>query len=466
MTDLLDRLAALDPVSTGITEQDATRLRAAVADRVEGGAVKLRPAPQRPGGRRLTLVGVGVFALVIVIFIPVYLAQRPKPMVDAATEDTLRDLPGVQDVIRVGTMGGVRTSAIDGDTMWVVSSNDHELYRVDLPSGTVQQTYPLEGYIEGVSVSGGYVWLASYENGGEIVRFDPETGLTDVISLPDANASGIQVGDELWRTTEDGRLLIIDNDGNVTDQPLPTGLVGGALIGYADGYVWMVVEGGLARVDPDGLAFDVMPYEGAVPFYSPFLTSPREVVDGGGAPWALDVMTNTVVRIDEFTAEGQDVSSVPVGRFPHSAVYAEGYLWVTSYNDYTLSKVNPETLEVETVTPFPGRPSGVQYADGSLWVFLYQSGFLVRIDPGAELQNLQATFDEVVSIDDRLLRLRCSGSGDPLVILDADVDLGAGSWSVVQAGLSSNHEVCSFDRSDDLRGSRWSTGRRRHPADL
>ena len=447
MTDLLDRLAGLDPVSTGVSEQDTTRLRAAVADRIGGDAVKLRPTSQRPGGRRLTLVGVGVFALVIVIFIPVYLAQRPKPMVDAATEDTLRDLPGVQDVIRVGTAGGVRTSAIDGETMWVVSSNDHELYRVDLPSGTVQETYPLEGYIEGVSVSGGYIWLQSYENGGEVLRFDPETGLTDVISLPAPDTSAIRVEDELWRTTEDGRLVIIDDSGNVTEQPLPTELVGGALVSYADGYVWMVVEGGLARINPDGLAFEVMPYEGAVPFYRPFLSSPREVVDGDGAPWALDVMTNTVVRIDEFSSDGGTLSPVPVGRYPHSAVYADGYLWVTSYNDYTLSKINPETLEVERVTPFPGRPSGVDYADGSLWLFLYQSGFLVRIDPGAELQSLEATFDEVVTIDDRQLRLRCSGSGDPLVILDADVDLGAGSWSVVQAGLSANHEVCSFDRS-------------------
>jgi hypothetical protein len=137
-----------------------------------------------------------------------------------------------------------------------------------------------------------------------------------------------------------------------------------------------------------------------------------------------------------------------VGRFPHSGVYAVGYLWVTSYDDYTLSKVNPETMEVESVTPFPGRPSGLEYAEGSLWVFLYQSGFLVRLYPGAELQNLDVTFDEVVNIDDRQLRLRCSGAGDPLVILDADVDLGAGSWSVVQAGLSPDNEVCSFDRSD------------------
>jgi len=231
----------------------------------------------------------------------------------------------------------------------------------------------------------------------------------------------------------------------VTEQQLPTGLVGGALIRYVDGHVWMVVEGGLARVDPDDLDFEVMAYEGAIPFYKPFLSSPREVVDGDGAPWLLDVLANTVVRIDDFSSG--KLSTVPVGRFPHSAVYADGYLWVTSYDDYTLSKVNTETLEVETVTPFPGRPSGVQYADGSLWLFLYQSGFLVRIDAGAELQNLESTIDEVVTIDGRQIRLRCSGTGDPLVILDADVDLGAGSWSVVQAGLSADHTVCSFDRS-------------------
>jgi len=445
--DLLDRLAALDPVSKGMTTVDSHRLRAQVADRIEGRTTTLRPASAPPSRRRLALVGVGVFALVIVIFIPVYLTQKPRPAIDAATEDTLRGLPGVQDVIRVGTVGGVRTSAIDGETMWVVSSNDHELYRVDLPSGTVEETFPLEGYVEGVSVSGGYVWLNSYENGGEVLRFDPQTGTTDVISLPDQVTSGIRVEDELWRTTEGGQLLVIDDGGAVTEHQLPAGLQGGALIGYVDGYVWMVVGGGLARVDPDGLGLEVMAYEGATPFVRPFISSPRWVIDGNGAPWVLDIDRNTLVRIDEFTTDGESVSSVPVGRFPHSAVYADGYLWVTSYNDYTLSKVNLETLAVETVTPFPGRPSEVEYAEGSLWVFLYQSGFLVRIDPGAELQDLEVTLDEVVTIDDRQLRLRCSGSGDPLVILDADVDLGAGSWSVVQAGLSGNNEVCSFDRS-------------------
>ena len=448
MTDLLDRLAALDPMSTGMTAVDSERLRGKVTDRIEGrSTAQRRTAPERPSRRRLALAGVGVFALVIVIFIPVYLAQRPMALVDASTEDTLRDLPGVQDVIRVGSLGGVRTSAIDGDTMWVVSSNDHELYRVDLPSGTVEETYPLEGYVEGVSVSGGHVWLNSYENGGEVLRFDPQTGLTDVISLPGPISSGFRVEDELWRTTEDGLLLVIGDDGAVTERTLPAGLVGGAIIGYVDGQVWMVLDGALAKIDPKDLIFEVMAYEGAVPFYSPFLSSPRGVVDVDGVPWVLDVKGNAVVRIDEFTPDGEAVSSIPVGRFPHSAVYADGYLWVTSYDDYTMSKVNAETMEIESVTPFPGRPSGVEYADGSLWVFLYQSGFLVRIDPGSELQDLDATIDEVVDIGNRQLRVRCSGAGDPLVILDADVDLGAGSWSVVQAGLSANHEVCSFDRS-------------------
>ncbi len=65
------------------------------------------------------------------------------------------------------------------------------------------------------------------------------------------------------------------------------------------------------------------------------------------------------------------MSSVPVGRFPHSAVYADGYLWVTSYDDYTLSKVNPETLEVETVTRSPGGRAGSSTPMGHCWLFLY-----------------------------------------------------------------------------------------------
>ena len=70
--------------------------------------------------------------------------------------------------------------AVDGNTIWVMTALANELQRISAITGQVEETYTIDAYVEGVVVGGGYLWLRSYDNGGEVLRFDPNSGEVDL----------------------------------------------------------------------------------------------------------------------------------------------------------------------------------------------------------------------------------------------------------------------------------------------
>ncbi len=77
-----------------------------------------------------------------------------------------------------------------------------------------RSTYPIDAYVEGVEVGGGYLWLLSYDNGGEVLRFDPNAGCVDRAIPLGASPGGVQwYADRLWVSNTDGQLLQISADG-------------------------------------------------------------------------------------------------------------------------------------------------------------------------------------------------------------------------------------------------------------
>jgi pimeloyl-ACP methyl ester carboxylesterase len=80
-------------------------------------------------------------------------------------------------------------------------------------------------------------------------------------------------------------------------------------------------------------------------------------------------------------------------------------------------------------------------------VSFYQPGLLIRLDPGADLMEMgKVVVDKVVDG----YRFLCTGGGDgPTILLDPEWWIGAGSWSVIQAELSSDALVCSHGAVDD-----------------
>lgn len=93
-----------------------------------------------------------------------------------------------------------------------------------------------------------------------------------------------------------------------------------------------------------------------------------------------------------------------------------------------------------------------QWASGllSTAVLIVAAGPVVaRQEPQTALGSGGAAMDEamVVLPDGRRLHLRCSGAGEPTVILDAGLGLDSSVWARVQPGLAAIARTCAYDRA-------------------
>ena len=411
---------------------DPESLRARVDERLGFTGTVLPPTLQP---RRPWLAAAAAFAIVLAIFIPVILNRRGNTTTNFTIDQALYGLPGVEAVVHESGGGGVRTIAVDGETMWVTSALARQLVRIDVPTNLVEETYAIDAYVEGVVVGGGYLWLLSYDNGGEVLRFDPEAGVVDRAISLGAPPGGVKwYADRLWASNQDGQLLQISVDGEIlsTDS--------GELKGLAFGALWVIDPETRVMRDytADGPGDVAIPTEGI---------SIREVIDGGGYLWLLEDDLSAIGSVHRYEPDGTDPLSVRVGFGAHDMVEFGNSIWVSALWDETITRLDSTTGEVLTVTPLPGRTGAMASAGGSLWVSLYQPGLLVRLDPTAELIELGGVVvDEVVDG----YRFFCTGSGDgPTILLDPEWWIGPGSWSVIQAELSSHALVCSHGSVDD-----------------
>ncbi len=428
MNDLFERA---DPAA-GI-EVDMTRLRAKVDERI-GLTPPLRPVRART--RRPWLIAAVSFTAVIAVAIPAVMRQE-SPSVFAPDLEGIAELPGVQDVVPLAS-GGVQTMDVDGDIIWVMTALQNVLQKVSIPTGDVEATYTIDSHVEGVVVGGGYVWLNSYDNGGERLRFDPASGRIDLI-IP-IGGQGAWFGDRLWLSDDQGRLYQVSVDGEILSTSA------GEIKGEGLGYLWVndPATGLISSLAEDGTRGEIV-----IPTVTGESTMSgwgvRSVIEAGGSLWLMDGDYPWGTNLSTFDPDTGVLSSFGGLTFGLADIAEfEGSVWVTSQTDHLLIRVDPESSEVRRF-PVPGKAAGLLEADGSLWVTLFHPGALVRLDPNADL--IEA--GEIVADDwDRFPhRLLCTGDGEaggPTVILEPYDWIDYGSWSVIQAQLSNaGHVVCA-----------------------
>jgi DNA-binding beta-propeller fold protein YncE len=70
-----------------------------------------------------------------------------------------------------------------------------------------------------------------------------------------------------------------------------------------------------------------------------------------------------------FQALGElEARAIPVGARPDDVAYADGNVWVASYGDGTVSKVNPGLAQEIARYPVGIQPRALAAANGTLWV--------------------------------------------------------------------------------------------------
>jgi YVTN family beta-propeller protein len=101
-----------------------------------------------------------------------------------------------------------------------------------------------------------------------------------------------------------------------------------------------------------------------------------------GSSNGVTVLPNSVAVIDP--ESGELLEDIPIdARGPAAITAGDGAVWVGSLDDNTLTRINPETRNVERTIPLDGTPTGLAAANGAVWVATgnTETGNVYHVDP-------------------------------------------------------------------------------------
>jgi len=113
------------------------------------------------------------------------------------------------------------------------------------------------------------------------------------------------------------------------------------------------------------------------------LVSPRDVTSGFGSIWASSGPGGTVTRIDPLTEA--HLATIYLHADASVLAVSPDAIWVTSYSDVTVFKIDPGSNQVVgSVDPGGSGPVGIAFFDGYIWVANHDGtprGSVAKIDP-------------------------------------------------------------------------------------
>jgi streptogramin lyase len=105
---------------------------------------------------------------------------------------------------------------------------------------------------------------------------------------------------------------------------------------------------------------------------------PSDIAVDDDSAWVVG-STKWVDRIDVRT--GQLRANIPVGVSPSAVAVGDHYVWVASYEEGRLIRIDPRTnREVGQPIRVGGGPNGVAFSDGAVWVTDFDGGRILRVD--------------------------------------------------------------------------------------
>jgi YVTN family beta-propeller protein len=127
------------------------------------------------------------------------------------------------------------------------------------------------------------------------------------------------------------------------------------------------------------------PYGSVHSFMGPTFTVrrcdlPSAVAVGNGLVWATKNDTRAIVALDP--KDGHPVGTIPIDATPFELSATDRMVWVTSYQDETIERIDPRTRAiVATITQLGQGPAGLSIGPQAVWVTNSRAGTVLRIDP-------------------------------------------------------------------------------------
>jgi YVTN family beta-propeller protein len=244
---------------------------------------------------------------------------------------------------------------------------------IDAGAAGIEAQVPLPNRPSAVATGGGYIWVASEED-GTVSRIDPRTYAAQTLSIGGSAAGVAYGGGSVWVADTDERTVVqIDSDGLKPVQRIPVGN-GPGPIAAGEQAVWVAntVDGTVSRIDLS---------RGRPPKTISVGERPAGIAVGAGAVWVSSEAGGTLVRLDP--RSGTIVGSVRVGNGPAGVAVGEGAVWVANREDGTVSRIDPQTNSVTDLVPVGRNPTAVAAGEGAAWVASEGDGTIERVDAEA-----------------------------------------------------------------------------------
>ena len=335
--------------------------------------------PSRPK-RRIALAGVSVALVAAVVIGVLLLSARHspghKPPEGRPTTAASGAPPALVGVIRLDPDTGKQIklpislavsdvpndkAIVTGDGfVWLYDSQGNKLYKISPQTNTVINTLDVKNGAR-VAFGNGSLWIPEAfffigPSGGPMQQIDPPTfAIVRQVHLPGGCCVGIAYGEQaLWALGSDEVVRIDPSSRHVTDV-IPTG---GLDLSIGSGKVWVLTP--LGQVVP----IDAKTRKVGRPVPVPG-DNPVALAVGDGVLWLVD-RGGTVAKLPIGGQFG--IEQATVGDRPNAVAVGAGAVWVANYGDGTISRIDPDTNEVQTIV-VGGHPTQIAIdSEGSLWI--------------------------------------------------------------------------------------------------
>ncbi len=243
----------------------------------------------------------------------------------------------------------------------------------------VAQTATVDPRPNAIAYTRGRVWVGSVRSGRLIGLPADGEGARRTIKLPwSSGTTSVAVGfGSLWVTNGDqARLVRID--------PVSGHLQGDRLVGSGQAVVVVAGEGAvwvgrraLRAADPPSSIVKVDPRGGQTKEILFGQEGVGDVATGGGYVWVPNRRRARLSRIDPSSGERR---STPIGLGDHRAAFGAGQVWVTNYDDGTISQNNRSLSNAVTDALNVRGPLDLAVSGTTVWVASKLDDAVVRVD--------------------------------------------------------------------------------------